>query len=91
MSKRRVKKTSVNVGKSGEEVAERVKLTPELTESESELAKELSSITVQVHEKMSGLEAVLKEIEFRRETADSLHGIREDLRTANKRIDEEER
>ncbi|KAG1928318.1 hypothetical protein F2P79_023722 [Pimephales promelas] len=41
---------------------------------------------------MSDLEAVLREIrEFRRETADGLNGIREDLRTTNVRIDEAER
>lgn len=92
MYKRRHKKTPVSVGISCNEADERVKLTPELTENEPELAEELTSIKVRAHEKMSDLEAVLREIkEFRRETADSLRGIREDLRTANTRIDEAER
>lgn len=93
MSKRRNKKQQANTELGdGDDGQANAKLTSGKTEGEQELAEELSPETTQVYKKMSDLEAVLQEIrEFRRETADSLLGIREDLRMTNGRIDEAER
>ncbi|MEQ2160199.1 hypothetical protein GOODEAATRI_031157 [Goodea atripinnis] len=62
----------------------------DLTVSELELTEVLE--TAHVYEKMSELEAVLREIrEFRRKTAKSFNDIKEDLGKRNRRIDEAER
>lgn len=92
MSRRKTRRKAGNAKQRGSEDGEQVELAVELAELEPVLAAELTPGTTQVKEKMSDLKAVLREIrEFRRETAEGINGIREDLRTTNDRIDEAER
>lgn len=95
MLRNRTRRQTGNIKKSGRKDDKKANLAEELAYSESEdtgKLTELTSQSLQIHGKMSDLEAVLQEIrEFRRETTDGLKGIREELRVANGRIDEAEK
>lgn len=95
MTRGKIRKQTANVGTNADEDGKQGKLTNELGQSgpeAPELAEELTTEAPQIQGKMSDLQAVLHEIrEFRRETVDSLNGIREDLRKTNDRINEAER
>ena len=94
MTRGRPRKSPANVGNKASESHEKEKLTARLADSsyeETEVAEKLTPETPQTLENMSDLQAVLREIrEFRRETVDSLNGIREEIKKTNERIDEAE-